>query len=191
MAGAIVPIAKARIAKSMAESRNPDHDISSECCGYHVQAPVVGHCTECKAAYCASCAVAHPGQEHSTLCLNCGTALFIKTWRRALVFAFAGALLGLWLPLRLHYSPEAEWTMTATCGYGGWALCYGWHYGAEAWRRWYERLRQALRYPAPCLAILVIIRPIAALLIGACGGGLRLCLRTLRLRQKQRSLKQE
>ncbi len=150
-------------------------------CIYHPHEPAFGVCSDCKEAFCASCAVAYPGHERPSLCLNCGAALFAKWWRRAFVFALCGALLGMWLPARSHFSFQKIGLMSAASGYGAWALSYGWRLGNGAWTRCYEFLRKVLRHAGPCLAILVLMRIPAALLLGACGGGLRLSWRTLQL----------
>ncbi len=174
----------------MEEFRSLDLRPEEERCYYHAQASRAGECGSCKAGFCASCAVAYPGQQHATLCLDCGTALFIKVWRRALVFALLGALLGLCVPLRLHFSQKFVWLITGVSGYLGWAFYYGWHYGNERWKWSYARLRKNFKSPASCLALVAIMRCASALFVGACGGGLRLCLRMLHLLRKQRSLVQ-
>lgn len=184
----IVPIAKAKSAILMVESRSHERIVTDEFCANHPHETCVGACCSCQSAFCASCAVAYPGQQEPALCLDCGVALLLKWWHRALGFAFFGALFGWWLLVQLRLPHKSIWLMTTTCGYGSWAMFYGWQSSARIWNRCYNVLRRALGRPWSTLAILALLRIPGALLFGACGGGLRVCLHTFVLLRKRRRL---
>lgn len=172
----------------MAGSRNHDNFFEEGRCTYHPHEMRAGKCSSCQTFFCKSCAVTYPGREEPTLCLDCGLALFLQWWGHALSFAFFGVILGWWLLPRLHLSHKFIWHIAIVGGYCSWAAFYGWHCGARVWNRGYKFLRKKFRRPGLCLALMAMIGIPGALVLGACGGGLRMCLRTFALLLKRRRL---
>ena len=140
----------------------------------------LGACCECKAEYCAACAVPHPGKSAVKLCRECGAALLSKCLHRSLLAAICGFLLGTGFASFWHWSTRAVLGVSLSTSYVAWSLFWGWHYGASTWQRVYEILRRGLRLEIFALALLALIRILAALVVGVCGGGIGLCLSTMR-----------
>jgi hypothetical protein len=154
------------------------------CLSDHAQI-ILGVCCECKAEYCAACVVPHPGNNAVQLCRECGAALLSKCLCRSLLAAVCGFLLGTGLTSFWHWSTRASLGFSLSGGYVLWSIFWGWHYGAGAWQRLYERLRQLLRLEIIALVLLALIRTGAALVVGVCGGG------GLKAWQAMRRLRQE
>ncbi len=132
---------------------------------------LLGVCCECKTEYCAACAVPHPSNSAMKLCRECGAALLSKCLYRSLLAAICGFLLGTGLTSFWHWSTRASLGLSLSTSYVSWSSYWGWHYGASMWLRLYERLRQWLRLEIFALALLALIRTVAALVVGVCGGG--------------------
>ncbi|MCL4708692.1 hypothetical protein KJ068_26330 [bacterium] len=96
-------------------------------CIYHSNAPIVGHCSDCGAGYCAECQV--EVKHHGSLCLDCGAKFAQKKINQSYVAIGAGIILGLMM------LSKGGVLAVIIAPYMTFSIFWGWHSAQKLWQK--------------------------------------------------------
>jgi len=125
-------------------------------CKYHPSLNKIGNCVDCGADYCKECEV--PITRHGNICLDCGVKFAWKKILISIAFAITGLIMG------LNASGPGE---GITFAYIMWAGFFGYHYGG-----FWKKIGDFFGDSVAAGVILLAVRMIVSLFLGALGGGI-------------------